>query len=75
MLGPNVSEGAMSRENDFDFDAKRGLYRGRGTAALIALAIFRLPRAAALALALFAWTATPQPTPRIFRLVLTFLGF
>jgi len=36
----------MSQDNDFDFRIGRGHYRGRGTHALVALAIVRLPRAA-----------------------------
>lgn len=36
----------MSQDQDFDFKIGRGHYRGRGSRALIALAIVHLPRAA-----------------------------
>jgi hypothetical protein len=35
----------MSQDQDFDFKIGRGHYRGRGSRALIALAIVYLPRA------------------------------
>ena len=36
----------MSQDQDFDFKIGRAHYRGRGSRALIALAIVHLPRAA-----------------------------